>query len=93
MLFDLEKLIEYWASAVNVVSSNSYVGPLPSSKISFFLLSICTDELMSIPKITSFLPMLLSGNETNERESNLMLWPLYLYLPGSSFLVSFTDSK
>ena len=39
-LFDLQKLTEYWASAVNVVSSNFYVGSIPRIKISFFLLSM-----------------------------------------------------
>ena len=38
-----------------------------------------------------FLPMLLSVNKNSERESNLMSLPLCLYLPGSAFLVSFTD--
>ena len=32
-LFNLEKLIEYWASAVSVVSSNSCVDSLPRIKI------------------------------------------------------------
>ena len=40
--------------------------------------------------MTSF-PMLPSVNENPEREPNPMLWPLYLYLSGSVFLVSFTD--
>ena len=35
--------------------------------------------------------MLASGNENSERESNLMPYLLYLYLPRSAFLVSFTD--
>ena len=60
------KLIGYFASAVNVVSSNSCVGPLPRIKISFFLLSICTDELISAPKIMKFFPMLPSVNEMLE---------------------------
>ena len=49
-LFSLEKLIEYSTSAVIVVSSNPCVGPLPRTKISFFLLSICTDRLMNYSK-------------------------------------------
>ena len=32
-LFDLEKSVEYWTSAVNAVSSNPCVGPLPRIKI------------------------------------------------------------
>ena len=39
----------------------------------------------------TFLPMLPSVSESSERESNLMSLPLYLYLSGSAFLVSFTD--
>ena len=37
--------------------------------------------------------MLLSDNKTTERQWNPMLLPLYLYLSGSVFLVSFTDPK
>ena len=32
VLYDLEKLIEYWASADSVVSSNPWVGPLARIK-------------------------------------------------------------
>ena len=38
----------------NVVSCNPYVGPIPRTEISFFLLSICTDELILTPKIITF---------------------------------------
>ena len=58
-------------SAVNVVSSNPRVGTIPRIKTSFFLLSLCTDKLISIPKIMTFLPMLPSGNENSGRKSNL----------------------
>ena len=37
---------------------------------SLFLLSKCTDELISDPKIMTFAPMLPSANENAERESN-----------------------
>ena len=70
MLFDLEKLIEYWASADKAVSSSHCVGPIPRNKIYFFLLSICTDDVMSIPKTTTFLLTQPSGNGNSERESN-----------------------
>ena len=40
-------------------------------------------------KIT-FLPQLPSDNESHERALNLILKRLYLYLPGSLFLVNFT---
>ena len=59
--------------------------------ISFPLLSTCTDELISAPKIMKFFPMVPSVNENCERESNPMTYPLYLYLSGSVFLVSFAD--
>ena len=61
-LFDLDKLTEYRAFAARVLSCNTCVGPIPRIKISFFLLSTCTDELTSTHKITTFLPMLPSGN-------------------------------
>ena len=38
------KLIWYFASAVNVVWSDSCVAPSPRIKTSFSLLSICTDD-------------------------------------------------
>ena len=69
-LFSLEKLTDHWASPVNVVSSNPCVGPKPRIKISFILLSICTDELISTPKIMALWTMLPSGNGNCERESN-----------------------
>ena len=68
------KLIGYLTSAANVVLSNPCVGASPRTKISLFLLSICTDELISTPKIMTFFPMLPSVNEIFEREiSNPMV--------------------
>ena len=49
----LLKLIESIFSAVNV-HSNPFVVPLPRIKISFFLLSIFVDELISTPTIITF---------------------------------------
>ena len=60
------------ASAVNVVSLNPCVGPSPRIKISFPLLSLCTDELISAPKIMKFFPKLPSLNKNSERVSNHM---------------------
>ena len=40
------------------VCSNSCLGPLQRIKISFFLLSICEDELISTANIITFLPTL-----------------------------------
>ena len=68
-LFDLKKLIEYWASAIKVVLSDPCVGPLPIIKIPLYLLSIYADELISAPEIITFLPTLVSSNEN---ESNTM---------------------
>ena len=63
------KLIEYFASAVNFVSSNPYVGPLQRIKTSFPLLSTCPVELLSAPKIMTLLPKLSSVNKNSEWES------------------------
>ena len=49
----LVKLIEYGVSTVHVWF-NPCVGPLPRIKKSFPLLSMCTDELISAPKIITF---------------------------------------
>ena len=76
-----------------MVTSNPCVGISPRIKISLFLflLSICTDELVSAPKLLTFFHMLPSVNKNSERESNPMPYPVCLYLSGSAFLVSFTD--
>ena len=68
--FDLDKLIEYWASGDNIVSCNLHVGLIARVKISFSLLSICTDELRSIPKIMTFSLTLRLGNENFKGGSN-----------------------
>ena len=56
-----------------MVSSNAYVGPSPRIKISFSLLSICTDKLISARKIMAFFPKLPFVNENSEIESNPMV--------------------
>ena len=81
----------YFASVVNVVSSNSCVGHSSRIKISFSLLLTCTDELISGPKIMKFFSMLPLGNKNSERPSNSMVQPLSLYLSSSAFLATFTD--
>ena len=85
------KVNRYFASVVNVVTSNPCAGPLPRIKISFLLLSIWADELISTPRMITFLSTLPSGKEYSPQESNLMPWPVYLYLSRCVFLVSFTD--
>ena len=39
----------------------------------------------------TFLPILPPVKKNSERESNPMLYPLYLYLSELAFLVNFTD--
>ena len=69
---DSVKLIEYIASDVNVVLSNPCVDSLRRTRISFLLLLVCTDKLISTPKIITFLSSLPSVYENSERESNPM---------------------
>ena len=56
-----------------MVSSNPCVGLSPRIKISFQLLPICTNELISAPKIITHFPMFPSGNKNSERKSYPML--------------------
>ena len=58
--------------------------------MSFPLFSICTDELISAPKIMTFLPTLPSGNECFICVLNPIPLPLYTYLSGSAFLANLT---
>ena len=51
-----------------MVSSKPFVGPSPRTKISFSL-STCTEELLSTPKITTFLNKLPFDHENCERTS------------------------
>ena len=86
-------LIGYYSYDVNVLSSNHCAGLSPRIKISFPVLSKCTDELISAPKIMIFLPMLQAGTENSERVSNPMSKLLYFYLSESTFLVGLTDQN
>ena len=63
------KLNEYIFSAVKVCS-NPCVVPFPGTNISFFLLSICAEELISTPKINTFSPDPPLGNEKVDLLSN-----------------------
>ena len=67
-LCNVENFLEYSSFAVNVASSNLCVKALQKIKISFFLLSICTDELISTPQIKTLLPKTKFRIEKNERE-------------------------
>ena len=48
--------MEYLASAVIVITFNPCIVPSPTTNTSFFLLSICSDEISSTPKTTTFFP-------------------------------------
>ena len=58
-----------------MVSSNPCVGPSPRTNIYFFLLSVSTDELLSTPKITTFLSQSQSEYGKSQQESNPILYP------------------
>ena len=77
-------------SAVNECPPNPCVGPFPKIKMSFPLLSIRTDELISTPKIIALLPKLPSGCVKTPLPSNPIQYPEYLYLSTSTFLVVLT---
>ena len=65
--------MEHLASTVIifiVAPLNPFVGPSSKTKISLFLLSIWTEELLSTPEIIAFLPQWKSGSKKSERESN-----------------------
>ena len=72
---DSLKWIEYLFSAVNVVSYFPCVGSSSRIKIIFFLLSECTEELMSTPKIITNSPL---GKEKGPRLSNPIAYTEYL---------------
>ena len=56
-------------------SSNPCVWLLSKTKISFFLLPICTDELLSTPKIITFLPQSKFESEKSKLGSNPTSYP------------------
>ena len=65
--------MQHLVSAANAVPNNyPLFGPSPRIKKHFLLLSTCADELISAPKIMTFFPVVGSGNENSERESNPM---------------------
>ena len=66
------------------------LGPLPKTKISFLLLSIFLDEIMSNPKSIAFLPNLVPGTEKLPYLSNPIPYQEYFHLSISAFLVKVT---
>ena len=89
-MLTLVKLIEYIFSADNECLPNPCVGHFPRIKISFFLLSILVDELISSSKIITFLLVPPLGCEKNPSLSNPIPYPKYLHLSMSAFLVNLT---
>ena len=75
-------------STVSVVLSNPCVGPSPRINIYFFLLTTCMEELISTPKIITFLPIPPLGNEKVPFLSNPMSYTEYLYLSISAFFAN-----
>ena len=69
--------------------SNPCAGLPPGIKISFFLLSKWTHELISTPNIITFYQSYYNFfSKIQFQVSNSMLKPLYLYLSGSIFLTN-----
>ena len=66
-----------------------YLAPLTKIKI-LFLLSTCTEELMSTQKIITFLPNPIPGNGKLPCLSNPISQPEYLYLSISAFFAKET---
>ena len=83
------KLIECIFSAVKVCSYPC-VGPIPKTNMSFFLLPIWAEKIISTPKINTFWPNSPLGNEKSSLLSNPIPYPEYPYLSMSAFLVKVT---
>ena len=64
--------------------------PSPRIKISFFLLSTCTEELISTPKTITLQPNPLLGNVKVLLLSNPILYKKYLYSSVSAILIDLT---
>ena len=47
------------------VSSNPSADPSPKTEISFYLLSVCVEEPLSVPNIIKFLPNPLPSQNEN----------------------------
>ena len=64
--------MRYSYSAGIAALSEACIGPSPRTKIFLFLPSICTEEVLSTPKIITFFPSLPSVYEKCKSESNPM---------------------
>ena len=79
---NLEKLIEYWVSAVDVRSPNPCLGPILRINLSFSLLSVCTDKLISTPKIVAFSPSRRRSSRffsSRRRSSRFFSWKTFRF--------------
>ena len=63
---------------------------LPRIKIYFYLLSTCTELLISARKLITFFPYPPLGCENFPFESNPLPYPEYLYLSISPFFLNLT---
>ena len=74
-----------------IVPSNPLAGAIAKVEISFFLLLLCSDKLLSTPKaITLLLNLLLFHNEKGEGVSDSITYPEQKYLSESAFLFNLT---
>ena len=89
MFFVTVKLIECISSAVRVCC-NPCVGPIPKTNMSFFLLLMCAEELISAPKMITFWSNPPPGNEKLPLLSNPIPLPEYPHLSISAFFVKVT---
>ena len=81
--------MKYIFSAVSVCS-NPCAGSFPRTNMSFFLLSMCAEELMPTSKINTFSPNSTPGNEKLDLLSSPIPQPEYPYLSILAFLVKIT---
>ena len=84
--------MEYIFSAVSICS-NPCVGHFPRTNMSFFLLSIWAEELISTPKINTFWPNPPPGNEKLDLLSNPIPKPEYPYFSISAFFIKVTATN
>ena len=70
--------------------SNLCVSPFPRTNMSFFLLSMCAEKLISTQKINTFWPNPPPGNGKLDLLWNPIPYPEYPYLSISEFLVRVT---
>ena len=81
LYFDAALNIFFCSQFLIILKKCPCVGPLSRIKMSYFLLSTWTEELISTPKIITFLPNPSLGNEKDVFVSNPIPYPGYLYLP------------